>query len=181
MFYQIIEVGQDKIGLAWSDDGAAPKIDRIYLPHAGESMKDRILRDYPDVKKTSRRIPGGLAEIIAGLYRGEALKFDLSRLNWSGWGGFSGRVLRQTFKIPRGKVYTYAGLAAKAGSPGAARAAGSVMAKNPFPLVIPCHRVIRSDGFLGRFGGGTDMKKQLLEKEGMGLDEKGRVPSTYID
>ena len=104
------------------------------------------------------------------------MAFDLKLLNWSGLSDFSAMVLKQTFKIPRGKVATYSGLAAKAGAPGAARAVGTVMAHNPFPIVIPCHRVVRAGGFVGEFGGGSRMKKQLLEKEGLILDSQERVP-----
>jgi len=75
--------------------------------------------------------------------------------------------LLQTFKIPRGGVVSYSDLAKKTGKRNAARAVGRVMAANPFPLIIPCHRVIRADGKLGGFGGGLEMKKNLLEKEGI--------------
>ncbi|MDD4242001.1 MAG: MGMT family protein, partial [Smithellaceae bacterium] len=70
---------------------------------------------------------------------------------------------------------TYSGLAKRAGHPGAARAVGTVMANNPFPIIVPCHRVVRADGSIGRFGGGSAMKKELLEKEGVLFDARGRV------
>jgi len=181
MFYQIISVGKEKIGLVWNDDVNRPLVERIYLPDPNRSMADKIARDFQDIVKTPRRIPGGLDDVIAGLYRGKALKFDLSCLNWSGLSEFSVKVLRQAHKIPRGKVLTYSGLASKAGFHRAARAAGSIMAKNPFPLVIPCHRIIRSGGELGQFGGGVGMKKQLLEKEGVTIDMRGKVPLRQID
>jgi methylated-DNA-[protein]-cysteine S-methyltransferase len=92
---------------------------------------------------------------------------------------FSARVLKETLGIPRGKVCAYSGLAERAGFPRAARAVGSVMANNPFPLAIPCHRVIRADGTTGHFGGGADMKKRLLEREGIPFDAAGRVPPAY--
>ncbi|MFH1910729.1 MAG: MGMT family protein, partial [Pseudomonadota bacterium] len=83
-------------------------------------------------------------------------------------------------EIPRGRVMTYGGLAAKLGLPGGARAVGNALAGNPFPLVIPCHRVVRSGGDLGGFGGGTDMKKALLMLEGVVFDRQGRVLPEYI-
>ena len=181
MFYQVIKVGKENIGLVWNDNRKKPLIGKIYLPDPNRSMADKIAQDFPDIIKTPRRIPEGLDELIAGLYQGRALKFDLSCLNWSGLSDFSVKVLRQAFKIPRGKVLTYSGLASKAGSPRAARAAGSVMANNPFPIVIPCHRIIRSGGKLGQFGGGVNMKKHLLEKEGVTVDMKGKVPLRQID
>ena len=75
---------------------------------------------------------------------------------------------------------TYGGVATAVGVSGGARAGGNVMAGNFFPLVIPCHRVIRSDGSLGGFGGGLAMKRALLEREGVAFDRKGCVVSKHI-
>jgi methylated-DNA-[protein]-cysteine S-methyltransferase len=89
-------------------------------------------------------------------------------------------ILMETGRIPRGKVRTYGSLAAAAGRPGAARAVGSAMASNPFPLAIPCHRVVRSDGSLGGFGGGLALKRALLEREGILFDGRGRVRPEFL-
>ncbi|MFH2034522.1 MAG: MGMT family protein [Candidatus Margulisiibacteriota bacterium] len=80
---------------------------------------------------------------------------------------FRQKVLQAVAKIPRGKVSTYALIARHIGHPGAARAVGTALAKNPTPINIPCHRVICSDGRLGNYQGGSTMKKALLEKEGV--------------
>ncbi len=78
---------------------------------------------------------------------------------------FSERVRDEVKKIPRGETLTYAEIAARAGSPGASRAVGSVLRKN-FDPEIPCHRVIRSDGSLGRYNRGDAEKERLLREEG---------------
>ena len=78
---------------------------------------------------------------------------------------FSERVRDEVRKIPRGKTATYAEIAARAGSPSASRAVGSVLRKN-FDPEIPCHRVIRSDGSLGRYNRGDAEKERLLREEG---------------
>ena len=70
-------------------------------------------------------------------------------------------------EIPRGKVISYQGLAAAIGKPRAARAVGQALGKNPLPIILPCHRVVRSDGSLGGFSCGLDIKRQLLELEGV--------------
>lgn len=79
--------------------------------------------------------------------------------------GFRKRALKMLARVPYGKTISYRQLAARAGSPQAHRAAGSACANNPLPLVIPCHRVLRSDGSLGGFGGGLMVKRRLLEVE----------------
>lgn len=178
MFYQIIKAGNDEIGLVWEDAGEKTQVERIYLPGRGK-MVSRIIRDFPAVDKKQRRISKGIDHLIADLYDGKRKKFDLSFLNLSGLTSFSAKVLRQAFQIPRGKVAAYSSLAAKTGCPRAARAVGSALANNPFPIVIPCHRVVRSDGRIGQFGGGSDMKRLLLGREGVILDEEGRVPLQY--
>jgi len=82
-------------------------------------------------------------------------------------GGFRGRALRACHAIPPGGLVTYGELARRAGSPGAARAAGSAMAANPLPVVIPCHRVVRADGAPGAYSaGGPAVKTRMLVAEG---------------
>jgi len=75
---------------------------------------------------------------------------------------------------------TYGGLAASIGVPGGARAVGGALAGNPLPLIFPCHRVIRGDGTLGGFGGGLDLKKTLLTREGVSFDRRGRVMPNHL-
>jgi len=77
------------------------------------------------------------------------------------------KVYRALQKVPYGQVRTYAWLAAKAGDPKAARAVGAALAKNPTPLVVPCHRIVRSDGGLGGFSAasGVKLKQRMLELE----------------
>lgn len=86
---------------------------------------------------------------------------------------FRRKALRAAFKIPFGRVITYGELARNAGSPKASRAAGQAMATNPIPIVIPCHRVVGSDGHLTGYSGGDgiDFKRRLLEMEGVALNE----------
>ncbi|MBA2644839.1 MAG: methylated-DNA--[protein]-cysteine S-methyltransferase [Solirubrobacterales bacterium] len=81
-------------------------------------------------------------------------------------GPFRRRVLEELARIPSGEVVTYGGLAARAGRPGAARAAGTACARNPLPLVIPCHRVVPGSGGVGSYAGGPDRKRALLTLEG---------------
>ncbi len=88
-------------------------------------------------------------------------------IDLSGLSPFAQAVLAACRAIPRGQVRTYAELASAAGKPGAARAVGSAMRRNPVPLLIPCHRVVRGDGVIGNYSmGGPAVKERLLRQEG---------------
>jgi methylated-DNA-[protein]-cysteine S-methyltransferase len=97
--------------------------------------------------------------------------FDLP-IDWSLVRGFASGILRRTARIPFGKVRSYGQVAAEAGSPRAARAAGNALGRNPIPIVVPCHRVLHADGGLGGYSGGLDRKRYLLALEGS-LPAKG--------
>lgn len=97
----------------------------------------------------------------------EGREVDLP-LDMSGCTAFQRRVMEEVRRIPRGSVRSYADVARAVGRPGAARAVGQVMAANPLALLVPCHRVVRSDGRLGEYsGGGPEIKRRLLELEGV--------------
>ena len=134
--------------------------------------KDRMasisLRWARDAGPSEPQTPLGrsLAEFLPRYEAGERVRWpelpiDLTRLP-----RFQRAVLEELKRIPPGETQSYAGLAGLCGSPRAARAVGRVMATNPWPLIYPCHRVLRSDGSLGGFGPGLEMKKWLLELEG---------------
>jgi methylated-DNA-[protein]-cysteine S-methyltransferase len=78
---------------------------------------------------------------------------------------FEARVWKRLARIPHGETCTYAEIARAAGAPGAARAAGAAIGKNPIPIIVPCHRVIGANGSLTGFGGGLDRKRWLLAHE----------------
>jgi methylated-DNA-[protein]-cysteine S-methyltransferase len=98
-------------------------------------------------------------------FDGRLQEFDLP-LDWQLSHGFYRKVLRATARIPYGQTRSYTDMAKRAGSPRAVRATGSALGSNPLPIVVPCHRVLRSGGALGGYGGGIEMKQTLLELEG---------------
>lgn len=111
--------------------------------------------------------PGRLDEAarqLAEYFGGRRTAFDLP-LDLSGVGGFRRDVLDRLAEVPFGRTVSYAALAARAGRPRAVRAVGSACAANPLPIVIGCHRVVRSDGGLGGYAGGLAAKRFLLELE----------------
>jgi methylated-DNA-[protein]-cysteine S-methyltransferase len=81
-------------------------------------------------------------------------------------------VYELLLKIPAGKLSTYGDLAKALGKPSASRAIGRILAKNPNPIVVPCHRVVMSDGKLGGYAYGITRKRELLEKEGISFTDK---------
>lgn len=94
---------------------------------------------------------------------------------------FEQQVLRKVLEIPRGEVRPYAWVAAELGRPLAVRAVGNAVARNPIPFVIPCHRVVRSDGRIGNYGaGGPTAKRAVLESEGMDTTEMERLPAKGV-
>ena len=180
MYYQLIDVKKESIGIIWQNKGNKPQIEHIFLPNAKAKLIAEIKKEFPAIKD-EKKIPGKIATQLAEFYSGKIIKFDFSLFNLKQLSGFSAKVLKETCRIPHGKVTSYSGLAAKVGSPLAARAVGTALANNPFPLVIPCHRVVRADGSLGGFGGGLKMKKGLLDKEGVKTNKKGKVAGKGIN
>jgi O-6-methylguanine DNA methyltransferase len=115
----------------------------------------------------------GVAEKVAKAIAGELVEvpLDLSRAT-----PFQRRVLDTVRGIPRGEVRPYVWVAREAGSPGASRAVGNVMANNPIPLIIPCHRVVRNDGSTGSYALGEGEKVRLLKLEGVSPEEIEGAP-----
>ncbi len=141
---------------------------RIWLPSLErENLAACVHADFPDAKETKGSPGESTARQIEALFDGHDVSSELlANLAWPSGTSFQSAVLQACVRIPRGTVWSYARLAEASGYPGRARAAGTVMATNPLPLIIPCHRVVRSDGTLGHYGGGTEMKRWLLEREG---------------
>ena len=144
---------------------------RVGLPNQDEEL---LLEEL--AAKVSPRVleaPAALDEARRELERyfeGRLQRFELP-LDWALTGGFQGRVQRQIDRIPYGQTRTYTEIARRAGNARAVRAAGTACGRNPLPVVVPCHRVLRSGGGLGGYGGGLAMKEALLVLEGV-LDER---------
>ena len=142
----------------------------------------RVLLPQPSREAIARQLGGALtepgelspllrsvAEKIERYTAGERVAFD-EPVELAEMGEFHRRVLQVCREIPYGSTCAYGELAARAGRPGAARAVGAAMARNPVPILVPCHRVIRSDGSLGGFGGGLELKRRMLQLESLRVD-----------
>ena len=137
----------------------------ITLPgEPAKTFKEILTTRFPDYQK----IPGGVEnkkaeKQIYSFFDGRLKKFNL-KLVITGT-PFQRRIMKKTAAIPYGKTVTYGDLAKRAGYPNSARAVGAVMAANPFPPVVPCHRVVGRNGLQG-YRGGLKMKRELLIMEG---------------
>ena len=150
-------------GLVGSDRG----LKKIYLPEPRrEALRSRMRSDFPDAQIHDGCCSEAAQELLR-FFSGAVPSFTC-RLDYGQATDFQKKVWLATRAIGYGHVRTYGWLAAKIGSPRAMRAVGAALGKNPLPIIIPCHRVIRSDGGLGGFSAaeGIALKKKLLELEG---------------
>ena len=142
----------------------------VRLAYTGSRGEDEVIEDLAG--KLSPRVleaPERLDEVRRELeeyFDGRRDEFDLP-IDWSLTHGFTSKVLRQTARIGFGKTSTYGEVASRAGSPRAVRAAGNALGANPIPVVVPCHRVLRTGGALGGYTGGVERKEFLLRLEGV--------------
>jgi methylated-DNA-[protein]-cysteine S-methyltransferase len=141
---------------------------RLALPgeDVDATLADLAGRISPRVLEAPERFDAERRE-LEDYFEGRRREFDLP-IDWQLSHGFLLRAREGIAAIPYGETRTYTDLARGAGNERAVRAAGTACSRNPIPLVVPCHRVVRSDGSLGLYAGGVEMKKQLLEMEGRG-------------
>jgi methylated-DNA-[protein]-cysteine S-methyltransferase len=159
--YDFVDSPLGSLLVATTDAGVCrisydPEPDRE-IERLARALGTRILRSPKPVDETRRQ----LDEYFAGRRHEFELQLDL-RLS----ADFSKRVLEELAKVPYGEMTTYGALAARAERPRAARAVGTVMNRNPIPIVLPCHRVVGSSGKLVGYAGGLERKEALLKLEG---------------
>lgn len=173
--FNIISSPFGDIGLVWFFQGEKLKISRIFLPETETSMLEKISTSFLDVCEGSNEIVNDLSDLIVRFLNGEDIKFDFDMIDEKQATNFQLQVLKAEHMIPRTWISTYGRIAWALGKDGSARAVGNALANNPFPIIIPCHRAVRSDGALGGFQGGLDMKRRLLEMEGIQFSTNNKV------
>ena len=148
------------MGVLASDRG----IRKLALPEPSpQRAAEQLQPEAGDAKLAPARFEG-LRQQLEAYFAGEVVAFD-QELDLEESTPFLSRAWMACRSIPRGETRSYAWLAQQAGSPRAVRAAGQAMARNPVAIIIPCHRVIASDGSLQGYGGGLGLKRRLLELE----------------
>ena len=140
---------------------------RVEMGADPQEFRSRLAGQWTDAKGAGAGILGDALHQIREYLSGQRREFDLP-LDWSEMASFQSQVLHLAYAIPFGEVRTYGQLADQMGKPGAARAVGLALARNPIPLILPCHRVIGADGKLHGFAapGGVETKAWLLRLEG---------------
>ncbi len=166
--WTVVDTGIGPLLLAATPDGL---VNVVF--HAGGATRGRALDKLaarlgaePVEAPASPLLTEAIRQVEA-YFAGRRRDFDLP-LDWSLISGFNREVLRELASgVPYGSVVGYGDLAGRVGQPGAAQAVGAAMGANPLPVVVPCHRVVGSDGGIGGFGGGVETKRQLLTLEGV--------------
>jgi methylated-DNA-[protein]-cysteine S-methyltransferase len=175
MQHTLVPTRFGSIALVWGLHRGRPKIIRVLLSRAGMPAGRMVADLFPGSKSGECAEVTKLAERIQAFLSGAAVTFSLDVARLDLCSEFQRRVLVAEHAIPRGRVSTYGLIAARLGKPSASRAVGRALATNPFPIIVPCHRAIRSDGTLGGYQGGLAMKRALLELEGVAVDGSGGV------
>jgi methylated-DNA-[protein]-cysteine S-methyltransferase len=163
-----------EVSVVWREGESDPRVVEILLPKKRLRLAEMATR--PSSHATIDRLCVAIQEYLEG----RDVELPISWLDLHNCSQFQRTVLMAEKTIPRGRVAAYSALAAHVGRPRAARAVGTALARNPFPIIIPCHRTVRSDGSLGGFGGGLDMKRALLDMEGVAFDGSGRVKPEFF-
>jgi O-6-methylguanine DNA methyltransferase len=180
---------KSKLWLAFAIEESADKLvactsSSVDTQNAETSLKNtlRRLHRFDELDESYR--PQRFSEIgkrLGQLMLGKGQPFDLKEISQKNWSPARLKISKQLLQVPRGKVISYGGLARLTGS--SPRGVGSVMRSNHVPWAVPCHRVIHSDGRLGKLGGtisGTKEKARILQAEGVLFNKDGTVSQTVI-
>ena len=171
--YTVFDTGIGRCGIAWSDLGVIG----VQLPEAREiETRGRLLRQYPDARELRPPLNIEMAiEGIATSLRGQASDLSDVALDTGGIPAFNIRVYQFARAIPRGETRTYGEVAARLGASGAARSVAQAISRNPFVIIVPCHRVLEAGSYADKISpnGGAISKRRLLSIEGaVGMSSK---------
>lgn len=158
--YSYYYVGERTGALVFSPKG----LRELLLPAPKDQIDRWLRKNYPCARPSEARM-SALQRQLEDYFGGKRVRFEVG-LDLDECSDFQRQVYEELMKVPFGRTCSYRALAEAAGHAGGARAVGTALKNNPIPIIIPCHRVIKSDGSLGGFNSGVEWKKRLLEVEG---------------
>ena len=161
----------------WCAVGGGERVSRFLLPlRSARQAENEVRRFMPEARRAKTAF-APIRRAMRHYFNGVRVEFD-SELDLSSSTEFQQAAWRAAQRIPYGQVRTYQQLASEIGRPAAIRAVGQAMARNPLPLLVPCHRVVRSDGTLGGFSAasGLRLKEAMLRLEGISITRGGIIP-----
>jgi methylated-DNA-[protein]-cysteine S-methyltransferase len=169
-FYSVFDTAMGPCGLAWNADG----LTRFQLPERDLAATEKRLMERTGAAR-AETLPDWIEATIEAVRRyaqGEAADFASVPLDMSRLSDFHRRIYKALSAVPWGQTTTYGDLARTIGEPGASRAIGHAMSRNPFPLIVPCHRVLAKGNRIGGFSahGGAVTKTKMLALEGLKAD-----------
>ena len=179
-FYATLSSPFDTFTIVWKGTGSDLLVQRIFLSDPELRSEAKALESFNQIKLESFSSIASLGEKMQRFLKGENVEFDLELLDFTRCLEIQKRILLAEFRIPRGWVSTYKRIANNIGIHKGARVVGNALAKNPFPIIIPCHRTIKTNGDLGGFQGGIKTKRALLELEGIKFSDRGKVITDRI-
>ena len=175
-FFSTVDSPIGDIVIIWTTHAPlSSSIQRILLPHESSETEAGIREYCPYARKRKMMPFPGLKKVLRNFMKEHTDITDRGFFDFSWSTRFEKSVLRHVQKINPGHVISYGELARQTGNACASRAVGNTLRKNPFPLIFPCHRVIRSDRRIGGFHSGVHWKKKILAHEGVFFDESGRL------
>ncbi|MFX0046926.1 MAG: methylated-DNA--[protein]-cysteine S-methyltransferase [Candidatus Hermodarchaeota archaeon] len=179
-FYTTFSSPFGPFSIIWEESVPDLQIKRIFLSDPEFTSEMKMLKVFKIIKSGVSSIIDSLGKQILLFLKGETINFNLQLIDLDECYEIQKRILLAEYNIPRGWVSTYKRIADKIGIPKGARVVGNALAKNPFPIIIPCHRAIKSNGELGGFQGGLEMKQVLLEMEKIKFSTRGKVITNKI-
>lgn len=170
--YCLFDTAMGACGISWSGRG----ITRFQLPEADRAATERQLRRGNRICAGQKDLPAETREVIAQVQQymaGKQIDFSAAPLDLAGVADFHCQIYAALRTVGWGQTASYGDLAKQVGAPGAARAVGQAMGRNPIPLIIPCHRILASGRGIGGFSayGGTVTKERMLALEGVHLGD----------
>jgi len=180
LHYELVPSAFGMLGIVWRQLEEKPRVYRIFLPNEEIPIDNVLRRTFAYARPLSCPAVAELGRRIQAFLDGESVEFELNIVALEHCSEFQRKVLVAEHQVPRGWTSTYGRIARSLGIPAGARAVGRALSRNPFPIVVPCHRAIRSNGELGGFQGGLRMKRALLELEGVEFSPMGKVVTNRI-